>query len=308
MFEFYKGIVKSNKKQESIAEYLSRVVPKLGLQRAEFLSRRGLIKVNGLVVSEGHILQNGEQIEVYSPYNSYGEISDYDHPLDIQYEDQDLLILIKEAGMAVHPGLGNYNQTLLNALKSHFKKHSEDPDLAKSIVHRLDKETSGLMVVSKTAEAFKILSEQFRNKTAKRKYIALVHGVIKEENGVINWNTGRVPDDSYRFEAFKDNSEGKESITRFQVLERHTRSSLLSLELETGRTHQIRIHMNAYGFPLVNDKRYGDRKPEFTELYPYQMLFSNELEIIHPTDKKLLKFQSKIPLKMDALIKCFREV
>lgn len=92
MFEFYKGIVKSNKKQESIAEYLSRVVPKLGLQRAEFLSRRGLIKVNGLVVSEGHILQNGEQIEVYSPYNSYGEISDYDHPLDIQYEDQDLLI------------------------------------------------------------------------------------------------------------------------------------------------------------------------------------------------------------------------
>ena len=239
-------------------------------------------------------------------------------PLNIVYEDDEVLIVNKPSGLVVHPGHGNYAGTLVNGLAWHFK---DDPqfDLSDSrigLVHRIDKDTSGLLVIAKKPEAKTHLSMQFYNKTTHRKYIAVVWGIVKEDEGTIEGNIGRDPRDRLMMTIFPDGEQGKPAITHFRVLKRLGYVSLLECRLETGRTHQIRAHAKYIGHPVFNDARYGgdrilkgqnfSKYKQFVQncfdACPHQALHAKTLGFIHPTTGKELFFDSEVPDDMQLLI------
>ena len=213
-------------------------------------------------------------------------INKEDIPLDILYEDNDIIVVNKKSGMVVHPGNGNYSHTLVNALMAHTDDLSDEGGTERcGIVHRIDKDTSGILLVAKTNKAHRILSEGFKNKTIKRKYIALVYGVIDNNFGKIVAPIGRSKTDRKKMAVTDENS--KEAVTNFKVLERYKNSTLVELILETGRTHQIRVHMDYIGHPVVNDPMYGRRKI----INDYgQMLHAEYLGFNHPITGKFMEF------------------
>ena len=247
-----------------------------------------------------------------------------DIPLEVVYEDDQLMVINKPAGMVVHPGCGNFNGTLVNAIAWHLKDlESYDPnDPEVGLVHRIDKDTSGLLVIAKTPDAKTSLGKQFFNKTTHRSYNALVWGNFVEDEGRIEGNIGRDPKDRLRMEVFPPDSEiGKPAVTHYKVMERYGYVTLVECVLETGRTHQIRAHMKHIGHPLFCDERYGGceiRRGERTASYkayiqncfnlcPRQVLHARTLGFVHPTTGEQMDFTSEWPEDMAALIDKWRK-
>ena len=252
------------------------------------------------------------------------EILPEDIPLDIVYEDDDLLVVNKPAGLVVHPGCGNYHGTLVNALAYHFKddpKMTDMDDPRLGLVHRIDKETSGLLVVAKNEDARTNLSLQFFKKTTRRQYVALVWGHIEENEGRIEGNIGRHPKDRLQMCVFPDGSQGKHAVTHFKVLERLGYVTAVRCVLETGRTHQIRVHMKHIGHTLFNDSRYGGDQilkgttfAQYTqfvhkcfETCPRQALHAQTLGFRHPRTGEEMDFEAPIPQDMLDLFALWRE-
>jgi 23S rRNA pseudouridine1911/1915/1917 synthase len=245
-----------------------------------------------------------------------------DIPLDIVYEDNDLMVVNKPAGLVVHPGCGNYHGTLVNAIAWHLKDNPKyDPnDPQVGLVHRIDKDTSGLLVVAKTPDAKTHLGLQFYNKTTKRKYNALVWGVVENNEGTIEGNIGRNPKDRMQMAVLSDPAQGKHAVTHYRVLERLGYVTLVECVLETGRTHQIRVHMKHIGHTLFNDERYGGNEilkgthfskyKQFVnncfETCPRQALHAMTLGFVHPRTGEEMFFTSPLPEDMTNLIDKWR--
>lgn len=250
--------------------------------------KSGKILVNGSIVKGGYALKEGDKITI-NDLSVDTDVKAENIPLDILYEDDDIIVVNKKSGMVVHPGSGNYSGTLVNALMAHTEDLSDEEGTERcGIVHRIDKDTSGILLIAKTNEAHRILSLGFKNKTIKRKYIALVHGVIENNKGKINAPIARSKTD--RKKMCVSDVNAKNAVTNFTVLERYKKATLIELVLETGRTHQIRVHMEYIGHPIVNDPVYGRRKI----INDYgQMLHAEYLAFNHPRTGEWMEFQVK---------------
>jgi len=285
-----------------------------------------MVLVNEKPVKNNYKVKAGDKIVVYddrSPESS--EIIPENIPLNIQYEDDDLMIINKPAGMVVHPGSGNPNGTLVNAVAYHLLQ--QDPNLDETelnrfgLVHRIDKNTTGLLVMAKNKNAMTNLAKQFFNHTVHRRYIALVWGDFDQDEGTITAHVGRHLRFRKLFTAYPDGDHGKDAITHYKVLERFNYVTLVECRLETGRTHQIRVHMQLIGHPLFNDDFYGgDRIVKGTvftkykqfvdncfELCQRQALHAKELGFIHPITKEKMFFESELPGDMEAVIEKWRK-
>lgn len=250
--------------------------------------KSGKILVNDNIVKGGYALKEGDKITI-NDLSVDTDIKAENIPLDILYEDDDIIVVNKKSGMVVHPGSGNYSGTLVNALMAHTEDLSDEEGTERcGIVHRIDKDTSGILLIAKTNEAHRILSLGFKNKTIKRKYIALVYGVIENNKGKINAPIARSKTD--RKKMCVSDVNAKNAVTNFTVLERYKKATLIELVLETGRTHQIRVHMEYIGHPIVNDPVYGRRKI----INDYgQMLHAEYLAFNHPRTGEWMEFQVK---------------
>ncbi|MDD6272530.1 MAG: RluA family pseudouridine synthase [bacterium] len=263
--------------------------------------KNGNIKVNNNLVKSGYLIKSGDIIEI-NDLTIDTSIKKEDIPLDILYEDDHIIVVNKKSGMVVHPGNGNHEHTLVNALMGHTDDLSDEGGSERcGIVHRIDKDTSGILLVAKTNEAHKILSDDFANKRVKRKYLALVHGVIENSKGKINAPIGRSKTDRKRMCITDENS--KNAITNFTVLERFKNATLLELVLETGRTHQIRVHMEYIGHPVVNDPVYGRRKI----INDYgQMLHAKYLGFNHPVTHEFMEFSVEPEKEFNEILDMFK--
>lgn len=257
------------------------------------------ILVNGNKVKSSYKVTEGDLIKVL-PYEENFEIKPLELDLDIVYEDDDVLVVNKPNGLVVHPANGHYDDTLVNALMYHTKLSSDE--IRPGIVHRIDQDTTGLLMVAKNDYAHDFLAKQLEDKTAHRKYIALVWGVIKNDTGTIDAPIGRDINDRKKMAVTSINS--KKAITHFRVLERYSNATLIELKLETGRTHQIRVHMNYIGYPVVNDKVYGNRKLIDNT---GQCLHAKELGFIHPTTKEYMEFSCELPECFTNILNTFKE-
>ncbi len=261
------------------------------------------ILVNGKSIKSSYTLKAGDQIEV-KDYEENTDILPENIPLDIYYEDDDLIVVNKPSGMVVHPAPGNYTGTLVNALMYHTNNLSTvNSNIRPGIVHRIDADTSGLLLVAKNDKAHNILAEAIQKKEVVREYIALVEGVIKEDTATIDAPIGRDVNNRKKMCVTGDNS--KEAVTHIRVLERFSDATLIRCKLETGRTHQIRVHLSYIGHPVVNDPVYGRRKlinPKFG-----QMLHAEKLGFVHPTTKEYMEFTSPVPDEFTKILNMYKE-
>lgn len=317
-------LLQVDKGQESIRidKYLVNHVERISRSKFQAAADSESILVNGKPVKSSYKVNPNDSIKVILPMPFGHEgIKPEDIPLNILYEDKSLLILNKPAGLVVHPGVGNYTGTLVNALLFHVKDLGKGSDALKpGIVHRLDKDTSGIMVIAKSDYAMAYLAKQFFEKTNHRKYVALVWGDIEANEGTIDKNIGRDKFERKRMRTFEDDFEGKPSVTHYKVLERFGYCTLVECILETGRTHQIRVHMASLGHPVFNDDRYGgnvivkgtvfSKYKQFVEncfkVCPRQALHAKELGIEHPETKKWMSFDSELPEDMAMLVEKWR--
>ena len=262
--------------------------------KAQKLNDDNLILVNGEHKNNSYIVEDKDVIELienkeYVPSKFKGE----NIPLDIVYEDEDIVIINKASGMVVHPASGNYENTLVNALI--YRYNLDDTNVRSGIVHRIDKDTSGLVIVAKNYKTLELLTEMFKNKEIKKTYLAIVDGVINNKSGTINAPITRDVKDRKKMMVGKD---GKNSITHFYVLKTFKNNTYLSLNLETGRTHQIRVHMAYIGHPITNDKVYGKENTSFG-----QYLHASKLEFIHPITKKEIRVEAELPEEFQEKLK-----
>lgn len=263
----------------------------------------GLVTVNGKVAKGSYKLKTDDEIIISVPENKDMEILAQDIPLKVVYEDSDVIVIDKVSGMIVHPSSGIYQDTLVNALLFHCNDLSGINGVNRpGIVHRIDKETSGLLVVAKNDKAHASLSEQLKDHSMTRKYIALVHGSIPHEFGKINAPIGRDPKDRQKMTVTKTNS--KEATTNFQVLKRYDDMTLIRCMLDTGRTHQIRVHLQYIDFPVYGDPKYGRRRDDLTH---GQYLHAKTLGFIHPTTGEYLEFESDLPEFFELKLKTLEE-
>lgn len=259
--------------------------------KVQKMIKNGSVLVNKAPSKNSYHVEIGDKIEVQSFKEEEMSHEAENIPLDIVYEDDDLLVVNKPNGMVVHPAVGNPHGTLVNALLYHSKQLSDiNGNFRPGIVHRIDADTTGLLVVAKNNETHMALASQLKNKTTHRKYVALCWGRIEEDSGDIIAPIGRDLKDRKKMAVTDKNS--KEAVTHFRVLERYKNATKIELELETGRTHQIRVHMNYIGHPIINDKVYGNRKL-FDETG--QCLHAKTLGFIHPRTHKYMEFDSPLP-------------
>lgn len=277
-------------KSGRVDKYLTTELDTMSRSKVQNLIADGYVFVNGETIKANYKLEAGDKVEVFVPEPEAVDVEAEDIPLDIIYEDKDIVLVNKAQGMVVHPGAGNPNGTLVNALLFHIKDLSGiNGEIRPGIVHRLDKDTSGILIVAKNDEAHVNLSEQLQNRTVKRKYWALVHGVLPHEHGTINAPIGRDPKDRQKFTVIKG---GKEAISHFRVLERIQKFSLMEVSLETGRTHQIRVHLNYIDHPVAGDKIYGPKKSLEGN---GQFLHARMLEFTHPRTGETMSFEAELP-------------
>ena len=262
------------------------------------------ILVNDKPVKNSYTLHLGDEITINENYTEEIEITPEDIPLDIYYEDEYLLVVNKPSGMVVHPAAGNQEKTLVNALMFHCNNNlsSINGEVRPGIVHRIDKDTSGLLLVAKTDEVHASLAEQIANKTVTRKYIALAQGIINEDTATIDAPIGR--DANNRKKMAVTDSNSKDAITHLRVLERFEKATLIECKLETGRTHQIRVHLNYINHPIVNDPVYGYKRLDDEEFG--QMLHAKTLGFIHPITKEYLEFTSNPPKRFEEILDKYR--
>ena len=274
-------------REERIDKYLAE---ELGISRSTVkkMIDEGFVLVNGKKAKASLILSEADELFVKDGFIKEASFEAEDIPINIVYEDDDLLVINKKSGMVVHPGNGNTSGTLVNALMHYTKNLSNKEAFRPGIVHRIDKDTSGLMLVAKNDKAHDILAEGFKNKTIKREYIALVCGVIGEDSGVIDAPIGRDAKDRKKICVTSENS--KKAVTHFKVLKRYEHYTLLRLILDTGRTHQIRVHMKYIGHPVYNDPVYGKAYNDFG-----QFLHSASIDFEQPTTHEHLHFECDVP-------------
>ncbi len=281
-------IIVEEETQTRIDSYLAT---KLDISRSKIqkLIKEGKVLVNDKVISANYLVKLNDQIQVNDELNYEISVEPENIPLDIVYEDDDLLVINKASGMVVHPAPGHYTNTLVNALLYRFNITSGDK-MRPGIVHRLDKDTSGLMLVAKNEETHEKLSKMIGNKEVERRYLAITTGVIKTDTGTIDAPIGR--DQRNRLKMQVTDVNAKEAITHFKVLKRYKANTLIECILETGRTHQIRAHLAYINYPIVNDPLYGKEK-NCTEFG--QMLHSKSIRFNHPRTNKELYFEVEPP-------------
>ena len=319
LFEHFSFQVDKGQSPLRIDKYLMNFVENATRTKIQVAAKNGSIEVNGKVVKSNYKVKPLDNIKVkfeYPPHENLLIPENID--LDIVYEDDDLIVVNKPAGMVVHPGHGNYSGTLINGLIYHFENLPKNSSNRPGLVHRLDKNTSGLLVVAKNDNSMVNLSNQFAKKTSKREYIALVWGNVKDDSGRIENYIGRNPKNRLQNMVLdEDNSvNGKIAITNFVVLSRMNYVSLLKCVLETGRTHQIRVHMKHIGHTLFNDERYGGdlilKGTTFTKykqfvdncfkLLPRHALHAKTLGFTHPESGKFMEFDSDLPTDFKSCI------
>lgn len=319
LYQHFRFVAEKGQQLLRVDKFLVLRMEKTSRNRIQQAADAGCIWVNGRPVKSSYKVKPDDEVMIVMDRPRYEcEIIAEDIPLDIVYEDDALLVVNKPAGLVVHPGHGNYSGTLVNALAWHFRDNPDydvdDPRLG--LVHRIDKDTSGLLVVAKTPEAKTALGKQFFDKTTRREYYALVWGDFKEDKGTIRGNIARNPRDKLQMMVFDDPAVGKPAVTHFEVLRRYGFVTLVKCRLETGRTHQIRVHMLSCGHPLFNDARYGGDKvlrgntsgsyrsfiSNCFDLCPRQALHARTLGFCHPVTGQDMFFESDLPADMKALL------
>lgn len=323
LYEHFRVVVDKGQSQVRVDKYLFERLVNSSRNRIQKAADAGLIMANCKPVKSSYKVKPCDVLTVMMDRPRYdNDIIPEDIPLDIVYEDNDLMVVNKPAGLVVHPGCGNYHGTLVNAIAWHLKDNPKyDPnDPQVGLVHRIDKDTSGLLVVAKTPDAKTHLGLQFYNKTTKRKYNALVWGVVENNEGTIEGNIGRNPKDRMQMAVLSDPAQGKHAVTHYRVLERLGYVTLVECVLETGRTHQIRVHMKHIGHTLFNDERYGGNEilkgthfskyKQFVnncfETCPRQALHAMTLGFVHPRTGEEMFFTSPLPEDMTNLIDKWR--
>lgn len=323
LYEHFRVVVDKGQSQVRVDKYLFERLVNSSRNRIQKAADAGLIMANGKPVKSSYKVKPCDVLTVMMDRPRYdNDIIPEDIPLDIVYEDNDLMVINKPAGLVVHPGCGNYHGTLINAIAWHLKDNPRyDPnDPQVGLVHRIDKDTSGLLVVAKTPDAKTHLGLQFYNKTTKRKYNALVWGIVENNEGTIEGNIGRNPKDRMQMAVLSDPAQGKHAVTHYRVLERLGYVTLVECVLETGRTHQIRVHMKHIGHTLFNDERYGGNEilkgthfskyKQFVnncfETCPRQALHAMTLGFVHPRTGEEMFFTSPLPEDMTNLIDKWR--
>ena len=323
LYEHFRVVVDKGQSQVRVDKYLFERLVNSSRNRIQKAADAGLIMANGKPVKSSYKVKPCDVLTVMMDRPRYdNDIIPEDIPLDIVYEDNDLMVVNKPAGLVVHPGCGNYHGTLVNAIAWHLKDNPKyDPnDPQVGLVHRIDKDTSGLLVVAKTPDAKTHLGLQFYNKTTKRKYNALVWGVVENNEGTIEGNIGRNPKDRMQMAVLSDPAQGKHAVTHYRVLERLGYVTLVECVLETGRTHQVRVHMKHIGHTLFNDERYGGNEilkgthfskyKQFVnncfETCPRQALHAMTLGFVHPRTGEEMFFTSPLPEDMTNLIDKWR--
>ena len=281
------------------------LMEKTGLSRSHFqkLIESDKVLVNGNVSKASYVVKLDDNIVVVSMEDEVMDIEPENIPLDIVYEDEYLLVVNKPSGMVVHPGNGNYNHTLVNALMYHCNSLSSvNGDIRPGIVHRIDADTSGLLLVAKNDMVHNDLAKQISEKSVVRKYVCLVHGVINEDTATIDAPIGRDKNNRKKMCVTGDNS--KDAVTNIRVLERYNDATLIECILETGRTHQIRVHMGYINHPVVNDPVYGYNKMDDKDFG--QMLHAKEIGFVHPITKEFMDFKVEPPLKFWEILEIYK--
>lgn len=324
MFEHFRLNVDAGQTPMRVDKYMACHLEDTSRHRVQVAIKNGYVRVNDKLAKANLIVRPGDVIRFVMPYERHGfEVLPENIPLDIVYEDDDILVVNKPAGMCVHPGHGHFDGTLVNALSYHLGI-SQGPDAKDErmgvLVHRIDMDTSGLLVVAKNDEAQLNLAKQFFVHSIERRYVAIVWGNIREDDGTITGNIGRDPNDRLRFMVFDDPEKGKHAVTHYHVLQRFGFVTVVECILETGRTHQIRVHMSHIGHPLFGDARYGGTEirkgtiyakyKQFIrnclELCPRQALHAKTIGFVHPRTGEFIRFDSPLPQDMTALIEKWR--
>lgn len=323
IWERWRCEVDKGQSKERIDKYLAEHMTNTSRNRIQTAADAGNVWVNGKAVASNYRIKPGDIIQVLLDHEPHDyTITPENIPLDIVYEDDDVLVVNKPAGLVVHPGHGNYEHTLLNALAFYFGDKIDMNDPSIGLVHRIDKDTSGLLLIAKTPEAKTNLGKQFFDHTTERSYNALVWGTFAEESGTIEGALARDNRDRtiYRVWDLEECPQAKEAITHWRVLERFPYVTLLECRLETGRTHQIRVHMKHIGHPLFADEKYGgmeilkglrtQKYKQYIEncfaLCPRQVLHARTLGFTHPRTGERMHFDSEWPADMSALIAKWR--
>jgi 23S rRNA pseudouridine1911/1915/1917 synthase len=312
LYEHHAFRVVSGQQPLRIDKYLMNFIENVTRNKIQAAAKDGSIFVNDVPVKSNYKVKPNDLISVkfeHPPHENLLVAEDI--PIDVVYEDDDLLVVNKPAGMVVHPGHGNYSGTLINALIFHFENLPNNSSDRPGLVHRIDKDTSGLLVVAKTELAMAHLSNQFAKKTSEREYVALVWGNMDDDEGTIDGHIGRHPKNRLQNTVYEGENidKGKSAVTHYKVIERLGYVTLVTCKLETGRTHQIRVHMKHIGHTLFNDSRYGGQRilkgTTFTKykqfvdncfkILPRQALHAKTLGFEHPTTGEFMRFQSEVP-------------
>ncbi len=310
VYDHYNITVDPGQQLMRIDKFLMGKIENVSRNIIQSAVQNGNVLVNEFKVKNNYKIKPGDEIRVvFSTPPREVEIIPQEIPINIIYEDDDIIVVNKEAGMVVHPGYNNYDGTLLNALCYHLSKSDLENPIVPYLVHRIDKDTSGILLISKRERAQTLLAKQFYDHSIERKYIALVWGNFEENEGTIDAYIGRSHKDRRVMTVFPDREYGKNAVTHYKVIERFGYVSAIECQLETGRTHQIRAHMKSIGHPLFNDATYGgnsilkgttfSKYKQFVEncfkLIPRQALHAKSLGFIHPTSNEYMFFDSQLP-------------
>lgn len=320
LFEHHKVIADKGQEVLRVDKFLMDRIPNTTRNKIQSAAKNGNIHVNGKAVKQNYKVKPDDVVTIVMPYPVRQiELIPQDIPLEIHYEDDTLVVVNKPPNMVVHPGYGNYSGTLVNALVYHFDNLPNKPNDyygRPGLVHRLDKHTTGLMVVAKTEDALSNLAKQFYDRTTERRYHALVWGDVKEDEGRIEGHLGRSLKNRKLMTVFEDGEYGKHAVTNYKVLRRFGYVTLVECKLETGRTHQIRVHMKHIGHPLFNDIEYGgDKILKGTTFTKYRQFVQNCFDLIegqalhaktlgfeHPKTKEFLRFDSELPTNFSEIL------
>jgi 23S rRNA pseudouridine1911/1915/1917 synthase len=321
LFEHFRFDVPKGQDFLRIDKYLMHMLPNSTRNKIQNAATNGTIYVNDVPVKSNYKVKPFDVVRILLSHPPFENRVDPENiPLNIAYEDDTLLLVNKEPGMVVHPGHGNYTGTLVNALAYHFENLPMNSSERPGLVHRIDKDTSGLLVIAKTEVAMTHLAKQFEAKTSEREYIALVWGNVKEDQGTIEGNIARHVKDRMQMAVFADPEIGKPAVTHYKVVERFGYVTLISCQLETGRTHQIRVHLKHIGHTLFNDERYGGhlilKGTTFTKYkqfidncfktLPRQALHAKTLGFVHPTTGEMVRFDTELPKDMQDVVEKWR--
>lgn len=321
LYEHFKFVASEGQEPLRVDKFLMNFIENATRNKIQQAIKAGNVLVNEKAVKANYKVKANDVVRVvlaHPPHENLLVAEDI--PIDIIFEDDEVMVVNKPAGMVVHPGHGNYSGTLVNALIYHIDSLPKNSNERPGLVHRIDKDTSGLLVVAKTELAMANLASQFFNRTTERLYLALVWGNMEEEEGTIEGNIGRSLKNRLQMDVFPDGDFGKHAVTHYKVIERFNYVTLVECKLETGRTHQIRAHFKHIGHTLFNDERYGGDRilkgTTFTKykqfvdncfkILPRQALHAKTLGFEHPATKKILRFNSELPEDMELVLEKWR--